>query len=74
MIEDLQPLIPDASRSARTVARCHQRLAARRRTIEARSQPPRTRAVTIERWLVAGVCAVYLLAMAGDILTVAAMR
>ena len=56
------------------MARCHDRLAARRRTIEALNQPPRMRAFTAERWLVAGVCVVYLLAMAGDLLAVAAMR
>ena len=74
MIEPLQQLTPDAARGARTVARCHDRLAARRRGIATRHPAPRTRALTAERWLVAGVCVVYLLAMAGDLLTLAATR
>lgn len=73
MIEHLPRLTPDASRSARTMARCHDRLAARRRKTEARNRPS-ARALTAEGVLVAGFCFVYLLAMAGDLLALAAMR
>ena len=74
MIDNLPQLTPDVMRSARTVARCHDRLAIRRRRLEARSQAPQPRLVTAERWLVASVCAIYLLSMAGHLLAVAAMR
>ena len=72
MIENLPLLTPDASRSARTIARCHDRLAARRRKIDVRDRPPTPRALGAEHLLVAGFCAVYLIAMAGDLLTIAA--
>jgi hypothetical protein len=74
MIENLPLLTPDASRRARTVARCHDRLAARRRRIEARNRAPKTRAPSTERLLVAGFCVAYLIAMAGDLLAIAAWR
>jgi hypothetical protein len=73
MIDNLQPLLPDTARGARTIARCHERLSARRRHAEARNQAA-ARVFTADRLLVAGVCVVYLLAMAGDLLAVAAMR
>ena len=73
MIENLPRLTPDASRSARTIARCHGRLAARRRRAEARNRPS-AKALTAERLLVAGFCFVYLLARAGDLLALAALR
>ena len=62
------------ARSARTIARCHDRLAARRRKIEARDRPPNPRALGAERLLAAGFCAVYLIALAGDLLAIAARR
>ena len=73
MIENLPLLSPDASRRAKTIARCHDRLAARRLKILARHRPPGARA-RAERLLVAGFCVVYLIAMAGDLLAVAAWR
>lgn len=73
MIEHLRGLTPDASRGATTIARCHDRLAARRRKAEARTRPS-AKALTAERLLVAGFCFVYLLAMAGDLLALAALR
>lgn len=73
MIENLPLLTPDTARSEVTLARCHDRLAARRRKIEARTRAPGRRART-ERLLVAGLCVAYLIAMAGDLLTVAARR
>ena len=53
MIETLPLLTSDASRSAKTIARCHDRLAARRRKIEARNRPSGARALGAERLLVA---------------------
>ena len=74
MIENLPRLTPDASRSASTMARCHARLAAHRRKIEARNRPPDQKGATAERLLMAGFCVVYLVAMAGDLLAIATLR
>ena len=68
MIENLPLLTPDASRRANTVARCHHKLAARRRRIEARHRPPGQRTVAMERLLLGGLCLVYLISMAGNVL------
>jgi hypothetical protein len=70
MTETLPILKPDAARGARTKARCHDLLAARRRRVEAPSRPPGPRALAAERLVVAGLCTAYLIAMAGDILRV----
>jgi hypothetical protein len=72
MIENVPLLMPDPSRSANTVARCHDRLAARRRQIEARNRPPGPRFVAVERLLLAGLCLAYLVSMAGNVLSIAA--
>jgi len=74
MIEDLVPLAPDASRTANTIARCHDRLATRRRKIEARHRAPKPRPLGAEHLLVAGFCLVYLVAMAGDLPAIAGQR
>ena len=74
MIENLPLLTPDASLNAKTVARCHERLAARRRKTAARNRLSGGRALGAERLLVAGFCFVYLVAMAGDLLALAARR
>ena len=71
MIESLPQLAPDCGRSAMTRARCHARLAARRREVDAANRAPGRIA---ERLLVAGICVAYLIAMAGDLLAVAARR
>ena len=73
MIENLPLLTPDASHGARTLARCKKRLAARRRKIEARTRPNR-RAIGVERLVMAGFCVAYLIAMAVDLLAIAARR
>ena len=71
MIENLPRLIPDASRAAATLVRCHNTLAARRRRVEARNGTnPKTAA--IERLFVAGLCMAYLVSMAGNVLRIAA--
>ena len=74
MIENLPLLRPDTSRSVKTVARCHDRLAARRRKLEARNRAPRLRALGTERLLVSGFCVAYLIAMADYLLALAARR
>ena len=70
MIDNLPLLTPDSSRGARTISRCHDRLAARRRKLEARDRAPNPRALGAERLLVTGFCVVYLIAMAGDLLAI----
>ena len=70
MIEDLPLLRPDAARSARTVLKCHDRMAARRRRIEARRRSTRPKPIFVEPLLVAGLCVVYLIAMAGEVLAI----
>ena len=71
MNEPLPLLAPDSARGERTRARCHDRLAARRRRVEARSRP-NPGAVAVERLVLAGVCLVYLISMAGNVLRVVA--
>ena len=72
MIEHLPLLTPDSVRGARTVTRCHQRLAARRRRVEARnSQPQRRATLTVEHLLLASLCVAYLVSMAGNVLSIA---
>ena len=73
MIENLPVLAPGAERGARTVLRCHERLAARRRKVESRTRQRRRRtAATVEHLLLASVCAAYLVAMAVNVLSIAA--
>jgi hypothetical protein len=69
MIENLPLLTPDTSRSAKTVAHCHNRLAARRRKLEASHHRPSQRAAAVERLLLAGLCVVYLVSMADNLLS-----
>jgi hypothetical protein len=74
MIENLPLIAPDASRGAQTIARCHARLAARRGRVEARNRPRQPRPAAAERLLAAGVCVIYLIAMARDILAITGAR
>ena len=74
MIENLPLLAPDSSRGARTMARCHDKLAAQRRRIEARNRPARPRGAAVERLLLAGLCVVYLISMAGNLLSLSGPR
>jgi hypothetical protein len=79
MIERLAQLTPDASRSARTIARCHDRLAGHRRRRErrdradmaARHRGAKPRTLGAELVLVGGFCVAYLIAMAGDLFALA---
>jgi hypothetical protein len=71
MIEHLPLLKPGSARGARTVSRCHDRLAARRRKLEARNRrATRGAAIAVERLLLAGVCVVCLITMAGNVLSI----
>ena len=70
MIENLPILTPDAARGVRTMSRCRDRLARRRRKAEARSRRATRRAITVEHLLLAGVCAVCLVSMAGNVLSI----
>jgi hypothetical protein len=72
MTENLPLLTPDTARGARTKSRCHERLAARRRRLEARSRPPHRRVtLSVERLLLASLCVAYLVSMAGNVLSIA---
>jgi hypothetical protein len=72
VIETLATLTPDAARGAKTMARCHGRLAARRRQVEAREKSrnlaPSPGILAAERLLLTGACVIYLIAMAGNVL------
>lgn len=70
MNETLITLTPDPARGAKTMARCHGRLAARRRQEEARTRRPSAKVLTAERLLLTGVCVIYLISMAGNVLGV----
>jgi hypothetical protein len=79
MIERLPNLTPDASRSARTIVRCQDRLAGHRRrrerrdraNIAARHRAAKPRTSGAELVLVGGFCIAYLIAMAGDLFAIA---
>lgn len=68
MIENLPLLAPDTARGARTLSRCHKRLAARRR----RTCPASPRVLAAERLFVAAVCVAYLITMVGNLLEIVA--
>jgi hypothetical protein len=72
MMETLPRLAPDSSRGERTRARCHVKLAVRRPRPEALNRPPSPKNVVVERFLLAGVCLVYLVSMAGNVLRIVA--
>jgi hypothetical protein len=64
MTENLPILTPDPVRRARTINRCHEVLAKRRRELESLEHRPAQKALTIERLLVTSVCVVYLISAA----------
>ena len=69
MIENLPSLSPNPSRAARTVARCHDRMALHRRRLESAATPS-PRGTSVERILVGGVSVIYLAAVAAVVLQV----
>jgi hypothetical protein len=57
MIENLPHLTPSTQRGARTIARCHERLARQRKRRERRG--PSARYLAVERALIVGFCVIY---------------
>ena len=72
MIDNLPVLAPDAARSACTMSRCHERLAARRRKGHRRNCHPHRADLAVDHLLLASACAAYLVAMAINVLSIAA--
>ncbi len=70
MIEQLPLLTPDPRTARARIARCHDRLAARRRKSRRAIAPQALGRVGAERLLVVGVCVAYLIAMAGDLFAI----
>jgi hypothetical protein len=60
MIETLPLLIPDNRHSARTLARCHERLARRRKRLRSAEKPASTKYLAVERALVIAFCVIYM--------------
>ena len=60
MIETLPLLTPDGQRSARTLARCHERLARRRKRLPSADKPARTTYLVVERALIIAFCVIYM--------------
>ena len=60
MIETLPLLTPNAQRGERTIARCHERLARRRKRLEAAATRTSARYLAVERVLIGGFCVIYL--------------
>jgi hypothetical protein len=60
MIEDLPLLTPDPRRSARTAARCHDRLTRRRQRLDSAARRADSTYATVERALVGALCVVYI--------------
>ncbi len=60
MIQPLPVLTPNAQRGQRTVARCHERLARRRRHRGSTAEGGNTTYLAVERALVGGLCVIYL--------------
>lgn len=59
MIETLPLLTPNAQRGERTIARCHERLARRRKRLEGAKRTS-ARYLAVERVLIGGFCVIYL--------------
>lgn len=59
MIQPLPLLTPNAQRSQRTIARCHERLARRRKRLGSAGGGSTTY-LAIERALIGGLCVIYL--------------
>lgn len=62
MIEPLLLLTPNSQRSERTIARCHARLARRRKRLETMTRANATYLAT-ERALIGGLCVIYISAV-----------
>ena len=60
MIEALPLLTPDPRRSDRTLARCHERLARRRKRIATNRSRPDATYLAVERALIGALCVIYM--------------
>jgi hypothetical protein len=60
MIEPLPILTPNAQRGRRTIARCHDRLARRRKRLGHADGDGNTTYLAVERALIGGLCVIYL--------------
>ena len=74
MIENLPTLTPDPVRSVRTVNRCHEVLARRRRELESLERRPAQKGSTMERMLDTSVCVVYLVSAARTVVQILSNR
>lgn len=63
MIETLPLLIPNAQRGEHTIARCHERLARRRKRLQGTARA-NTRYLVVERVLIGGFCVIYICGIA----------
>jgi hypothetical protein len=64
MIQTLPHLTPNAQRGQRTIARCHQQLARRRKRMGPAARGGNTTYLAVERALVGGLCVIYISAVA----------
>jgi hypothetical protein len=60
MIQPLPLLTPNAERGQRTIARCHERLARRRKRLGPAAGNGYTTYLAVERALIGGLCVIYL--------------
>ena len=60
MIQTLPPLTPNAQRGQRTAARCHDRLARRRKRLERADGGGNRTYLAVERVLIGGLCVIYI--------------
>jgi hypothetical protein len=60
MIQTLPPLTPNAQRGQRTIERCHQRLARRRKHLEPAPGGGNATYLAVERVLIGGLCVIYI--------------
>jgi len=60
MIETLPLLTPDYQRGARTLARCHERLARRRKRLPSAVKRANTTFAIVERALIIAFCVIYM--------------
>ena len=60
MIETLPRLTPDRERSARTLARCHKRLARRRKRLPSADTRANATYLAVERALLIAFCVIYM--------------
>ncbi|HWI18306.1 MAG TPA: hypothetical protein VNT81_11200 [Vicinamibacterales bacterium] len=67
MTERLPTLAPDAARGIRVLNHCHAMLAERRKRLEPRR--PHPMALAAERLILVGACLVYLISVAGNVIS-----